>query len=171
MSKITLSCLHPSHTPWIFFWVLYCSQHILVQKTEMRPCRQKTTISVIFIGCHKVTEEHVPHFTYLMTKQQRLGVKLFAALMAGQFGGIACPALCRFHGVASLGLSWHRGGRDGRVGRHKWGHWGMTGMMAWIGDWGWVILRDRRDWAGSGRGPRFRGISDGGVPERGGSIG
>lgn len=111
-----------AHTMDIFLDFILLTAHLSAEDRNAT-LQAKTTISVIFIGCHKVREEeHVPHFTYLMTKQQRLGVKLFAALMAGQFGGIACPALCRFHGVASLGLSWHRGGRDGRVGRHKWGH-------------------------------------------------
>lgn len=63
---------------------------------------------------------------YLVTEQQWLGVELFAALMAGQFGGVTVPTLCWFQGLTrgcfGLGLPWDRRGGHGWVGRHQWGH-------------------------------------------------
>lgn len=46
VSKSTFSCLQLSHTAKMFFRVLNCSQHVLVQNIKIRPCRQKIAIRV-----------------------------------------------------------------------------------------------------------------------------
>lgn len=50
VSNNTFSCLQCSHVAKTFVWVLYWSQHVLLQNIEMRPCRTDKEVMVPWDG-------------------------------------------------------------------------------------------------------------------------
>lgn len=165
VSNNTFSCLQCSQVAKMFLWVLYWSQHVLLQNIEMRPCRRERDDAVTCVGFSSTTPVLFP---YLVTKKHWLDGELFVALVASQLGKVTGPTFCWFlqHICRCFGLSlaWEGGKWQGCVGRDQWGHRSVIGMVTLVGGWR-QVLGDRWEWVGRGSLSEDRK-----VPVRGDSI-
>lgn len=155
MSNNTFSCLQCSHAAKTFLWVLYWSQHVLLQNIEIRPCRtdrsysstrwleleyvscssllgDRKALAWCWIGCctggRSAWKGHQPH--PLLISAAHLQV-LWLELGPGQREK---TGLCRKGPVRELKCDW-----DGDPGAGlSWQGmlvWGHNGPCEWRGHW------------------------------------
>lgn len=91
VSNNTFSCLQCSHVAKTFLWVLNCSQHVLLQNIEMRPCRTDKEVIVPRGDLGELTAAVVPH---LVTEEHWFHVELSVALVTGQPGRVSGATFC-----------------------------------------------------------------------------
>lgn len=88
VSNSTFSCLQCSHVATTFLWLLNCSQHVLLQNIEMRPCR---TDKAVIVPRGDFRSQLVPH---LVAEEHWFHVELSVALVTGQLGRVSGATFC-----------------------------------------------------------------------------
>lgn len=118
----------------MFLWALYCSQHVLLQNIEMRPCGRQRGDAVT---CLAFGSNVSAVFPYLVAEKRRLDGELLVALVAGQLGMVTGPtlrrSLQRIPVCFGLSLAWEGGKRQGCLGWDQRRHRRAIGMVALVG--------------------------------------
>lgn len=143
VSNNTFSCLQCSHVATTFLWVLYCSQHVLLQNTEMRPCRTDKDVIVprgdLASSCQ---------LGFLTCWQNSTGLMLNCLLHWWQVSLEASPAppSADFCSRPAGALAWAWPGTEGEDRAVQEGT--SAGTEVWLGWWPCWGTEDQTWWTG-----------------------